>query len=101
MSDFQKFLDENLSSIRINEDDAGTDTHEDYDIFKEIRDMIIALRHESHLTQKELAAKCGITQANISNLEKGTSKPTIESLKKIADAFGMRLVVEFVGREVE
>ena len=28
MSDFQKFLDENLSSIRINEDDAGTDTHE-------------------------------------------------------------------------
>jgi len=101
MSDFQKFLDENLSSIRINEDDAGTDTHEDYDIFKEIRDMIIALRHESHLTQKELAAKCGITQANISNLEKGTSKPTIESLKKIADALGMRLVVEFVGREVE
>ena len=101
MSDFQKFLDENLGSIRINEDDAGTDTHEDYDIFKEIRDMITALRHESHLTQKELAAKCGITQANISNLEKGTSKPTIESLKKIADALGMRLVVEFVGREVE
>jgi len=53
------------------------------------------------MTQKELAAKCGITQANISNLEKGTSKPTIESLKKIADVFEMRLVVEFVGREVE
>lgn len=101
MSDFQKFLDENLGNIRINEDDAVLEAPDDYDIFREIRDMIIQLRRDSHMTQKELAAKCGITQANISNLEKGTSKPTIESLKKIADALGMRLVVEFVGREVE
>ena len=101
MSDFQKFLDENLGNIRINEDDAVLEAPDDYDIFKEIRDMIIQFRHDSHMTQKELAAKCGITQANISNLEKGTSKPTIESLKKIADALGMRLIVEFVGREVE
>ncbi len=101
MSDFQKFLDENLGNIRINEDEVVSEAPDDYDIFKEIRDMIIQFRHDSHMTQKELAAKCGITQANISNLEKGTSKPTIESLKKIADALGMRLIVEFVGREVE
>ena len=101
MSDFQKFLDENLGNIRINEDEVVPETLDDYDIFKEIRDMIIQFRHDSHMTQKELAAKCGITQANISNLEKGTSKPTIESLKKIADALGMRRVVEFVRQEVE
>lgn len=101
MSDFQRFLDENLSNIRINEDEALYDAPEEYDIYKEIRDMIITLRHDNHMTQKELAAKCGITQANISNLEKGTSKPTIESLKRIADALGVRLVVDFVGREVE
>ncbi len=101
MSDFQKYLDENLSSVRINEADAQTDAREDYDIFKEIRDMVIAFRQESHLTQKELAERCGITQANISNLENGTTKPTIDTLKKIADALGMRLVVEFAGQEVE
>ena len=101
MSDFQKFLDENLASVSINKDDVGADVPEDYDIFKEIRDMLTARRRDSHMTQKELAAKCGITQANISNMEKGISKPTIESLKRIADALGMRLVVEFVGREVE
>lgn len=78
-----------------------TEASEDYDIFKEIREMIIAIRHDSSMTQKELAEKCGMTQANISNLENGTSKPTIESLKRIADAFGMRLLVEFVGREVD
>ena len=101
MSEFQRFLDENLGNIRISEDDDMREVPDDYDIFREIRDMVAFHRHESHMTQKELAAKCGITQANISNLEKGTSKPTIESLKKIADALGMRLVVEFVGREVE
>ena len=63
--------------------------------------MVIELRHDNQMTQKELAVKCGITQANISNLENGTTRPTIESLKKIADALGMRLVVEFVGWEVE
>ncbi len=101
MSDFQKYLDENLGNIQLAEPNEEYSSYEDYDIYKEIREMLVYLRHENHMTQKELAAKCGITQANISNLEKGTSKPTIDSLKKIADAMGMRLVVEFVGREVE
>ena len=101
MSDFQKFLDEYLGSAVF--DDGGTDATgmDSYDIFAEIRDAITSLRHENHLTQKELAARTGITQANLSNLEKGISKPTIDSLKKIADATGTRLVVEFVGQEVE
>jgi transcriptional regulator with XRE-family HTH domain len=51
------------------------------------------------MTQKELAKECGLTQANISNIEKGISKPTIDSLKKIADAFGKRLRIEFEDRE--
>ena len=97
MSDFQKFLDENLANVQINDDEAVTDNSKDYDIYREIREMVIELRHDNQMTQKELAVKCGITQANISNLENGTTRPTIESLKKIADALGMRLVVEFVG----
>lgn len=40
------------------------------------------------MTQKELAKKSGLTQANISNIEKGFIRPTIDSLKKIADATG-------------
>lgn len=53
------------------------------------------------MTQKDLASRTGLTQANISNLEKGSSKPTIETLKKIADATGTRLVIEFTSPEVE
>ena len=100
MNDFQKFLDENLDNIQIDENDFKLHPPESYDIYQEIRDTVISLRREKHMTQNELAAKCSITQANISNLEKGNSKPTIDTLKKIADAFGMRLSIRFVEREV-
>lgn len=101
MSDFQNFLDENLGSIRITNTESDSDAIEPYDIYKEIRNMIINVRHENHITQKDLASRCGLTQANISNIEKGASKPTIDTLKKIADALGVRLSVEFIGREVK
>lgn len=101
MSDFQNFLDENLGSIQITNTESDSGAIEPYDIYKEIRDMIITLRHENHITQKDLASRCGLTQANISNIEKGTSKPTIDTLKKIADALGVRLAVEFIGQEVK
>lgn len=100
MSDFQLFLDENLGTVRLSDEDASGDLAGSYDIYQEIRDAILSIRRENHLTQKELAKKTGLTQANISNLEKGLSKPTIDTLKRIADATGMRLVIEFVGQEV-
>ena len=100
MNDFQKFLDENLGKVQL-ESDAATDTRvETYDVYGEIRDAIISLRRENHLTQKQLAAKAGITQANLCNLENGISKPTIDSLKKIADATETRLVVDFMRQEI-
>ena len=37
---------------------------------------------------------------DISNIEKGTTRPTIDSLKKIADATGRRLIIQFGDREV-
>lgn len=100
MSDFQKLLDLYLNNIRIDNEDEDEANVDSYDIFAEIREEILALRRENHLTQKELSEKAGITQANLSNIEKGLSKPSIESLKKIADATGTRLVVAFNEKEI-
>ena len=100
MSDFQKFLDDNLGNIHLDGGDMIAEPSPAYDIYQEIREAIVSLRREQHMTQKELAVKTGLTQANLSNLEKGISKPTIDSLRKIADATGTRLVVNFVGQEV-
>ena len=60
-----------------------------------IRAMIDA-RIEQNLTQKELAARTGINQADISKLENGTRNPSLKLLKRLAHGMGMQLKIEFV-----
>lgn len=60
-----------------------------------IRAMIDA-RIEQNLTQKDLAARTGIDQADISKIENGTRNPSLKLLKKLASGLGMRLKIEFV-----
>ncbi len=49
------------------------------------------LREEFGLTQKELAAKIGNVQRNISNWENGSSEPDCETLVRLADVFGVTM----------
>ena len=58
--------------------------------------FITELRKEKNLTQKELAARTGIDQADISKLENGTRNPSLKLLKKLASGLGMQLKIEFV-----
>lgn len=60
-----------------------------------VRAMIKA-RTAQNLTQKDLAEKTGINQANISKLENGNMNPSLKLLKRIADGLGMNLRIEFV-----
>ena len=94
MSDLQQFLDERLKHVQL----QGLNAEEealDYDIFQEVAENLIAARLEENLTQEELARRCGISQANISKFETGSSHPSIATLKKIADGLGRRLSVTF------
>ena len=43
----------------------------------------------SKYTQKELALKSGVDQADISKIETGTRNPSLKILEKIADSLGM------------
>lgn len=66
----------------------------------EIEDTIIKgfikARKFSRLTQKQLSEKTGITQPDISKLENGNANPSIRTLKRLANAMGMKLKVEFI-----
>ncbi len=53
-------------------------------------------RKENHLTQKQLAERTGITQADISRLENGEANPSLSTLKRLAEGLGMRLRLEFI-----
>ena len=57
---------------------------------------IIDAREEQNLTQKELAEKVGMNQADISKLENGTRNPSLKLLKKLATGLGMELKIQFV-----
>ena len=63
--------------------------------FEIIRAMIEA-RKRKGLTQKELAARTGIAQGDISKLENGNANPSIKTLQRLAAGMGMKIKVEFV-----
>ena len=63
--------------------------------FSIIQAMLDA-RKAAGLTQKDLAARTGIAQADISKLENGNANPSLRTLQRLADGMGMKLKVEFV-----
>lgn len=58
-----------------------------------IRQLVIA-RVDSGLTQKELAAKCGLTQSAIARMEKMQAMPRLDTLITVAKALDLSLPVK-------
>ena len=61
-----------------------------------IMNEMLKAREALGMSQQELRTKTGITQPDISKLENGKANPSIGTLKKIAEAFGKKLLVQFV-----
>ncbi|MBO4669663.1 MAG: helix-turn-helix transcriptional regulator [Lachnospiraceae bacterium] len=57
---------------------------------------MIDARNSQHMTQKELAERTGITQADISRIENGTRNPSLAMMKRIAQGLGMQLKLEMI-----
>ena len=71
----------------------------EYEAIQPEMDIIKALvdaRNSLNLTQKELAERTGINQADISKIENGTRNPSLNLLKRLADGMGMVLKIEFI-----
>lgn len=95
MSEFQELLQEQLKQPDFKKE--WDDIQPEMDV---IRAMIDA-RIEQNLTQKELAMRTGINQADISKLENGTKNPSLKLLKKLANGLGMQLKIEFVPMQTQ
>ena len=70
--------------------------YEELEVEYAIMNEMLKLREELGISQQELSTKTGITQPDISKLENGKANPSIGTLKKIAEAFGKKLIVQFV-----
>ncbi|MBQ1406908.1 MAG: helix-turn-helix domain-containing protein [Eubacterium sp.] len=62
----------------------------------DIGDAMYAARAERGISQKELAVMTGIDQSDISKIERGTANPSVNTLRRIADALGAELKVSLV-----
>lgn len=99
MRDFQKYLDKELKKVNFSNGPVREVTEDDFGLFDEVKDKVSEAREKAGLTQKELAAITGLTQSNISNIEKGNNIPTLVTLNKIANATGKKLIIDFVDEE--
>ena len=67
----------------------------EFDIIRAISDARIS----QNLTQKELAERTGINQADICKLENGSRNPSLNLLKRLADGMGMTLELKFMPKK--
>jgi ribosome-binding protein aMBF1 (putative translation factor) len=87
--DFDEFLNDSLKEKLIK---AHYDMlHPEYAVIS----AIINAREKHGITQKKLAEKMGTKQSVISRLESGNANPTIEFLKKAAEALDLGLEIKF------
>jgi ribosome-binding protein aMBF1 (putative translation factor) len=69
-----------------------------YDALEEefaLASALIKARGDAHMTQEQVAAAMGTTQAAIARLESGRIKPTTRTLEQFAKATGTRLRIRF------
>ena len=91
---FDEYLKEKLRDPELKKEwDAS---EEEYRLIN----SLIKARVESGLTQSELSERSGINQANISKIENGVYNPTVNILRKLAEAMNMELKIEFVPKKM-
>ena len=94
MSEFRELLNEQLKEPEFEKE--WNEIQPEMDVIRAMVDM----RIKQNLTQKELASRTGIDQADISKLENGTKNPSLKLLKKLVAGMGMQLKIEFVPMQV-
>ena len=83
MKKFDDFLEEQMQNQEFKKE--YDDLQPEFDVIRAIVDA----RTSQNLTQKQLAEKTGINQADISKLENGTRNPSINLLKRLAEGMEM------------
>lgn len=63
--------------------------------FEELARLVIKHRAAIGLSQRELAERVGTSHSAISRIESGRHRTRVETLQRIADALGLRLVLGF------
>ena len=65
---------------------------------KTLGSFLSVLRKAKGMTQKELAERTGIYQADISKIERAIGNPSLSTLSRLAEGLGMELRIDFMSK---
>ena len=68
---------------------------EKHEPFREVAWLLIKYRMDHGLTQQQLADKVGTSYSQISRIERGQHETSIRTLRRIAEALDLRLLIGF------
>jgi len=91
MDDFEKYLHE-----RKEKDKEFKKIWEDEAIKRDVVKMLVEMRINEGLTQKELAEKLKTSQSSIARLECGKGNPTLNFLVKLGKVLNKRLELHYL-----
>jgi ribosome-binding protein aMBF1 (putative translation factor) len=74
---------------------------EDRAAFREVAWLLIKYRMENGLTQQELADRVGTSYSQISRIESGRHTVSIDTLRRVSHALGLKLILGFERQEVD
>lgn len=89
MSDLKRYVEKQMKDPEFKAEYEASET--EYQLTR----SLIAARMASNMTQKELAAKSGVRQSNISRIESGSCSPTVATLQALAAGLGKKLTISF------
>ena len=88
--DFQVYLKDRLKNPKFKK------YYDEFGKQLEIAYLILQMRKEYGISQKQLAKKLGTTQSNVARIEAGQQNFTTATLQKIAEVFDREVKIEFV-----
>lgn len=92
MNDFEKLIDE-IEQEAVAEGPAAVAELRAFDARFRLAAELLAARTSAHMSQKELAARSGVQQAEISKIERGEVIPKISTMDRLLAPLGRRLAV--------
>lgn len=90
MDDFERYLKQQLVNPEFKEE--WDSSRPEYELMR----LLVLARSEKNMTQRELAAKTGIRQSNISRIENGKCSPNLETLIKLAKGLNKQVRIQFL-----
>lgn len=94
MDDLHKFVAEQCEN-----DPEFRKVHEESETERELGLELVKARVATGFTQQALSTKSGVSQKQISKIESALANPSLNTLRKLANAMGMRVKVTFVPKD--